>query len=249
VAGLTLYRRFILRHLLKAALIILIWPQLHSFFPTATSSLTAPLWERVLRCNICVLAIYCMIECSYSLLAALAVLLRISHPTSWPPQFGDITTCWSIRRTWAFWHHMLTYTLLSHSAWAANTLRLKRGARGTYFFRLFVAFFLSGLLHAVPAWAVSRTDAQAMAYFLLQAVGIVVEEAVGRSLGRWCGLCGEGWRGTMGRALAWAWTIVWMAGSNVLFVEGMVAIGMKPMIRGVDLAGWVGLGESVSVGV
>jgi hypothetical protein len=139
---------------------------------------------------------------------------------------------------------MLTYTLLSHSAWAASVLGLQPGKRGTYIFRLYVAFFLSGLLHAVPAWAISRTDGQSMAYFLLQAVGITIEEVVGRPLGRRLGLAGEGWKGYLGRAIAWLWTATFMGVTNVVFVEGLVATGMQPMLKAGNLAMWVGLGKT-----
>lgn len=143
--------------------------------------------------------------------------------------------------------------VLSHSRFLAELLGVTRDkGRAFYLFHVYVAFLLSGLLHAVPAWVVSRTDGAAMAYFMLQAVGITFEVCFWRPVGKWLGL-GEGMspgvrepiangiaknpederRKSRKRALVktmgFMWTVVWFSITNTVLIEGIVAVGMHPL--------------------
>jgi len=86
-------------------------------------------------------------------------------------------------------------------------------------------FVLSAVLHGVPAWTISRTDGGMTFYFVLQAVGIALEERAWKPLGRVLGV-----PAAAAKAAGFAWTLAWFALTNVLFVEGLVAIGMQPII-------------------
>jgi hypothetical protein len=132
---------------------------------------------------------------------------------------------------------MLTRMIISHSNYLCNLLRLSSKNKAAWLIRVYVAFFLSGLLHAVPAWAISRTDGANMAYFMAQAVGITIEEVVWRPWGGRLGIARRGRAGEaeegkrwIGVALGWVWTAVWFGLTNVIFVEGLVVTGMQPLV-------------------
>ncbi|KAA8897512.1 hypothetical protein FN846DRAFT_963550, partial [Sphaerosporella brunnea] len=166
--------RFVIWHLARAAAYFLLLAVLEPQFPTAANVLTSSLPRRVVRANVAIGSIYLLLSLMHSFVAAVSVLMRMSSPASWPPLFGSLSTCHSVRNVWRFWHQLLAFPFRAHSSWAADGLGLKRGGAARYIFTVFASFFLSGLLHAVPAWVVSGTDAQSMAYFLLQGVGIVL---------------------------------------------------------------------------
>jgi len=106
--------------------------------------------------------------------------------------------------------------VLSHASYFSRVL----GVRRSHLFTVFTGFTLSGLLHAVPAWTISRSDGGMMFYFLLQAVGIGIEELIFACIGD----------GKLSRAFGWAWTFSWFAVTNIFFVEGLVVIGMQPIV-------------------
>jgi hypothetical protein len=64
-----------------------------------------------------------------------------------------------------------------------------------------------------------------MCFFMLQAVGITMEEAIWKPLGRRLGV-----RGLLVKVLGLVWTLAWFGLTGVVFCEGLVAIGMKPLI-------------------
>lgn len=61
---------------------------------------TAPFWVRSYRSNLCVFGIYSIVNGSYILHSVVSVSLGFSTPEEWPPLFGSITSCWSVRRAW-----------------------------------------------------------------------------------------------------------------------------------------------------
>lgn len=72
----------------------------HILYPTVAEVLTTPLWVQSYRCNLCILGVYCIANGSYILNSIISVSLGLSTPKEWPPLFGSITSCYSIRRAW-----------------------------------------------------------------------------------------------------------------------------------------------------
>lgn len=76
-----------------------------------------------------------------------------------------------------------------------------------------------------------------MCFFMLQAVGISIEEAIWKPLGQRLGA-----RGWLVKVLGLVWTLTWFGLTNIIFFEGLVAIGMKPLIDWKWVLGDRGLG-------
>jgi hypothetical protein len=218
-------RQFLAYHLRKIALLFAIGIPLHRYYPSVEAVFQASISERMLRSLACGVIVGIFIDVSYSISAFVCVLLGLFTPQDWPPAYGSVTSCYSIRRTWAFWHQMLTHMVISHGDWIAGVLGCTKGSKAGWFVRLYTAFFLSGLHHSVPAWVISRTDGGSMCFFMLQAVGITMEEAIWKPLGRRLGV-----RGLLVKVLGLVWTLAWFGLTGVVFCEGLVAIGMKPLI-------------------
>ncbi|KAF8535115.1 membrane bound O-acyl transferase family-domain-containing protein [Trichophaea hybrida] len=230
--------RFVARNALKTLALVIAMIPLHKFYPNAEQVLNSSWPERIVSSNICIFIIYSFIDGAYCASAAFMVALHLSEPEDWPPAYGKITSCYSIRRAWAFWHQMLTRTIFSHTNYLCKLLGLSPDKKSAWLLRVYVAFFLSGVLHSVPVWAISRTDGANMLFFMAQAVGITIEEVVWRPLGRNLGIArpenkyrevdeGKRW---IGITLGWVWTAIWFSLMNVVFVEGLVAAGMKPLV-------------------
>ena len=77
------------------------------------------------------------------------------------------------------WHQMLRKALTSHSNFFARALRLPRGPITTYF-KLFISFFISGLVHAAGDYILYQNFSQgkSIQFFILQAACITFEDAV-----------------------------------------------------------------------
>ncbi|KAL5341653.1 membrane bound O-acyl transferase family-domain-containing protein [Aspergillus crustosus] len=95
---------------------------------------------------------------------------------------GQFTEAYTIRQFWGVsWHQCLRRGLSSHANFFADSiLSLPRGTLLSRYMRIFGAFFLSGLLHQVLDCALGLPFAKAgaIAFFSVQAAGIVVEDAV-----------------------------------------------------------------------
>lgn len=61
-----------------------------------------PVWERVLRSHAGIFGVFAFLDGVYAFSAAATVAAGVSRPTDWPPAFGELKECWSIRRTWGW---------------------------------------------------------------------------------------------------------------------------------------------------
>lgn len=80
-----------------------------------------------------------------------------------------------------FWHQLLRKAL---TGWADFTsdkiLRLRRGTLLSRYTRIFLAFFLSGLMHFPMdrAFGLRYSDLASVRFFSIQALGVMVEDGV-----------------------------------------------------------------------
>ncbi|KAK8108371.1 hypothetical protein PG984_014172 [Apiospora sp. TS-2023a] len=117
----------------------------------------------------------------YSTLAFGQVLLFLSEPGDWPPLYGALGEAWSVRRFWGIrWHQTLRKTFGSHAKQLVKCSGLSPDGFIGRYASLTIVFAMSGLLH----WVADRilrvpwAESGAMPFFLLQALGVVVEDCV-----------------------------------------------------------------------
>ncbi|KAH7316969.1 membrane bound O-acyl transferase family-domain-containing protein [Stachybotrys elegans] len=112
-----------------------------------------------------------------------AVILGLLDPAHCPPLYGSFLEAFTVRRFWGVsWHQMFRTFLMGHADLVVdNTLPfLPRHSLISRYARLVIAFFISGAIHyrADQLQGVSHKDNGAVAFFLLQALVIMVEDAV-----------------------------------------------------------------------
>ncbi|KAJ7937069.1 membrane bound O-acyl transferase family-domain-containing protein [Mycena leptocephala] len=160
---------------------------------------------------------------------------------------GSITLAWSVRNFWGrVWHQTMrrvrhyhrlvrlfikqstTQFLSAHGKFVAHrVLRLKPGSKASAYTQLYVAFFISGIMHYLPEYmALRHWGGRALIFFLLQAVAITVEECV-QGLGRRLGLAAS-WRW---KAVGYFWVWSWFAFCLPIWQDPLLHKGVFEEIR------------------
>ena len=144
---------------------------------------------------------YWMIQGYYSTLGFLAVALGLSRPELERPIFGSFGKACTIRGFWgSFWHQLLRHRLTTISDYATySVLRLPRSSSSsasgqlplkhsqpsfhrilTRYTHILFCFLVSGVYHQVieVAQGLYWRESSATSFFVLMAVGIMIEDAV-----------------------------------------------------------------------
>ncbi|KAL4886421.1 membrane bound O-acyl transferase family-domain-containing protein [Aspergillus karnatakaensis] len=139
----------------------------------------------------------------YRVVAVLSVGLGISRPDQWPSLFGSITEAYTVRRFWGrYWHQLLRNPFQSITKFITQTiLRLPQtGFTATFnrYLNVLLVFSCSALMHASidAKGGIGFDRTGAWACFLLQPVGIVLEDLV-------CGFYTKLFGATQGKTPIW----------------------------------------------
>lgn len=146
----------------------------------------------------------CMLSGLNATISAAVVGCGFSVPERWPHLFGSPLQIWSIRRVWRrFWHQMIRqvciYRLMSETVHTDFTCVLQSvltctsallgrvvsdkhiGTTSYKLARLYIAFSISGLVHAGgDLMATGKLGSKSLTFFMLQPLGISVEIVVSR---------------------------------------------------------------------
>ncbi|KAF3213382.1 hypothetical protein TWF106_009509 [Orbilia oligospora] len=88
---------------------------------------------------------------NYQMMAAAAVLVGISRPEDWPPVLGPVQEAYSLRRFWAkTWHQLFRNIFEKYGLGLVGLLGLEPLSVKAHNITRFLAFFISGLIHAIP---------------------------------------------------------------------------------------------------
>ncbi|KAJ6607396.1 membrane bound O-acyl transferase family-domain-containing protein [Mycena sp. CBHHK59/15] len=149
------------------------------------------------------LLIYGAIQIGHDAFSIIGVTILRQSPSQWPPIFASPWSTSSLTDFWASrWHQVFRYDFISLGA---KPFSLVAGRVGG----VIGAFFVSGMLHYVAFWGMGNgTDIGVLLFFLMQAVGVVLE-------GFWRRVTGERVKGPLG----WIWTAIWLVGWGPLMVE------------------------------
>ncbi|KAK2008697.1 hypothetical protein LZ32DRAFT_621227 [Colletotrichum eremochloae] len=132
--------------------------------------------------------IYCVVVLQYNMVSVIVVLMGVSSPSSWPPSFGSPLKASSMRRFWShFWHQNFRKWLTSHAdAISDKVFHIPRRTKMSVYTRLWLVFLLSGICHVSSdlGMGMSFSEAGSLSTFLLQPVGIILEDLFQGSLGK-----------------------------------------------------------------
>ncbi|KAL5871726.1 hypothetical protein ACKVWC_007373 [Pyricularia oryzae] len=157
--------------------------------------------------------IYCAVVLQTNSVSLLVVSAGLDDPASWPPFFGSPWDAYSLRRFWGhFWHQTWRKFLTGHAdAISDKVLGIPRGTTVSVYTRLWLAFFISGACHISSdvGMGIPFSKTGAFATFLLQPVGIILEDLLRATLGKVVPLPGG-----VKRVLGRVWVLAFLAYST-----------------------------------
>ena len=125
---------------------------------------------------------------------------------------------------------------------ANKVLKFPRGSNRSSYTQLYIAFFLSGLLHfAADFMMEKRMVYRSFKFFLLQAVGITFEDFViyiAKRTFRWRGIelkpgkADESWVEAAIRVFGYCWVTLWFCYTLPIHQDGLNALGFLNVERG-----------------
>ncbi|KAH9854073.1 hypothetical protein C2E23DRAFT_753776 [Lenzites betulinus] len=156
------------------------------------------------------LLISCSVACVYDYVSLVGVILLNQPVSQWPPIHGNLFRARSLHQFWSkSWHQSLRYTFLTLGGFPGKWLA---GGLGM----VFGSFFASALFHELAlAVAGKELHINVFAFFLLQAVGIVLEKAFQALTGR-----------KVGGILGFAWTAIFVLGIGQICTDAWFARGI-----------------------
>ncbi|OBT67453.1 hypothetical protein VE03_03045 [Pseudogymnoascus sp. 23342-1-I1] len=129
------------------------------------------------------LSIYGIFTIPYNIASVTAVLFAGSEPRNWPPLFGSFLEAYTLRRFWGItWHQLLRSSLEAFTSFlATHVLCIPASWKiVSRYVRLFLAFYVTALVHlpGVVILGQSPFVLDVPKFFLMQAVGIMIESTV-----------------------------------------------------------------------
>ncbi|AEO63131.1 uncharacterized protein THITE_2108027 [Thermothielavioides terrestris NRRL 8126] len=150
----------------------------------------------------------------YSILAFVSVATGLSKPVDWPPFNGPFAKIDSLRNFWSiFWHQTNTHRLRITSHFLlCNVLRLPHGSKAVRYLRPWVVFLLSALFHVAidVSSGMQPQESGALRFFLIQPLGIVIEDTARTVYRTVYGSSGRGLT-VAERCVGVLWVGLWMA--------------------------------------
>ena len=124
---------------------------------------------------------------------------------------------------------------------ANKFLKFPRGTNRSSYAQLYIAFFLSGLLHFAGDFMIEkRMVYRSFKFFLLQAVGITFEDFViyiAKRLLRWRGIefkpgkADESWAEAVVRVVGYCWVTLWFYWTLPMWLDELSALGFSRQDR------------------
>ncbi|EEA20522.1 hypothetical protein TMatcc_000506 [Talaromyces marneffei ATCC 18224] len=125
---------------------------------------------------------YCLLNAISHLLGAFFVSIKINEVREWRPLFGRVSEIYSLRQFWGtFWHQNLRRMISEPVEFLAHkVLRLPKKGIVQRYLKIVLSFYLSGITHAVAdiSSTLSWGEQLTVEFFLIQALGIIIEDAV-----------------------------------------------------------------------
>lgn len=181
-----------------------------------------PRSRQVFACWLLVLNDYWSFETLGWAVAIGGVALRLWLPEQCPSVFGSLAHLYTVRNLWGkYWHQMMRRAA---SFWgqlvARDLLRLRKGSFGSRYVQLFVGFFVTGAIHAYPAYVYLGHDLGEWNFYIGQAAAIMFEDHI-IALGKRMGFR----EGPLWRAVGFVWVVAWFSWSLPWWSGQMIQTG------------------------
>ncbi|PPR07937.1 hypothetical protein CVT24_000827 [Panaeolus cyanescens] len=171
--------------------------------------------------------VYCYMQFAHCVLSSITVMLGVSSVNDWPSWHGHPSTAVSIRKFWGTtWHQALRRPLATMGKFIANDkLRYPKGSFVSSYIQLYVAFIMSGLIHASADWILMKNLSSFkgnLLFYSSQALVISFEDAV------------VGFANRLGmkankfpKVLLYVWVIVCLGFTSPVWFQHMIKVGLN----------------------
>ncbi|MCJ1314688.1 hypothetical protein MMC25_008370 [Agyrium rufum] len=128
------------------------------------------------------LSLWCFLLIIQGVVAFTLVAIDANDVKPWRPAFGPLGEAYSVRRFWGFfWHQYNRQKFDGISAFLSFEIaRVPRHSILARYMRLFLSFYISGLMHIASDLLAGMTweESGALRFFYTQVLGIVLEDGV-----------------------------------------------------------------------
>ncbi|KAI9925064.1 hypothetical protein MW887_006472 [Aspergillus wentii] len=154
----------------------------------------------------------------YNAVGVICVALGVCSPAAWPPVSGSLSEAYSLRQFWrSAWHQSLRRPLVaSTDCLLFSLLRLTRGTLAACYIRLFLVFFMSGLVHAFMdmGFTVPLEETGSLWFFVLQVPAIIAEII----FQKFCSKTG----GKLRQILGYVWVLSFLAWATPVWIDPII---------------------------
>ncbi|KAJ3830664.1 membrane bound O-acyl transferase family-domain-containing protein [Lentinula raphanica] len=169
-------------------------------------------------------AAYAGMSMNYCTFAIIGVGLGLSKPEDWPDTFGTWKHAYTVRNFWGkFWHQMIRRYVTPIGKFVCRQLGFKPGTWLSSYTQLYVAFFISAILHCFGDAMVGPAYLGAsFPFFVYQACGITFEDIMIHIFKR------MGVQGTprINKTIGYIWVAFWMTFSLPWYIDWAVNAGL-----------------------
>ncbi|KAJ3785259.1 membrane bound O-acyl transferase family-domain-containing protein [Lentinula aff. detonsa] len=167
---------------------------------------------------------YAGMSMQYCLFAAASVGFGFSNPEDWPDTYGTWKHAYTVRNFWGkFWHQMIRRYVTSIGKFVCRKLGFQPGTWYSSYTQLYVAFFISAVLHCfgdvMVGWEYLGAS---FPFFVSQAFGITFED-IAIHLFKRTGLRN---RSPVNQAIGYVWVAFWMSFSLPWYIDWAVNAGL-----------------------
>ncbi|KAI1636382.1 membrane bound O-acyl transferase family-domain-containing protein [Biscogniauxia mediterranea] len=167
------------------------------------------------------LATYCILQVFYCSVAIIGVSTRLTRVEAWPPLFGPVTECYSVRRFWGvFWHQALRRKVGRPASYITYSwLGCRRGSLAGRYICVLLTFAVSGLFHLAEEYTagVPLHRSGAMRFYCTQTLGLLLEDATQAVLPYLVGDDSKS-RTRQAKVLGYLWIALWMTWTSPAWI-------------------------------
>jgi hypothetical protein len=196
----------------------------------STSTSTSPLLHTSSNIAIAwsiVIYVWHGLQMIYSLAAAATVGINLCSPWEWPPILDRVGEGWSVRHMWsAAYHQIIRRNFQRPGQRLVRLLGLKKGSLSSKYLQLYLAFFISMILHEWNIFNVTRRDGGEFWFFMSQPFAITAEDFL---IWVYEEVFGEVKKPSPAlRMIGYLWVFVWFSYSLPPFIQGLLDAGIMP---------------------
>lgn len=191
-----------------------------------------------------------MLQFFYSIFGIIGVIFNPSDIGLWRPTFGSFADAYNIRNYWGLviclkspqlevkstnicrksWHQNLRSGCEGLSNFAAHDmLHLPRYGLLQRYTKIFCSFLISGIMHARAdtGGGMSMRESGAIQFFCMQAVGIIIEDAVRNVYSTYCNSNSSFGATMLKKAIGYTWVLFFLVWTTPVWVFPAI-LNMRP---------------------